>query len=86
LEEGKLNKKFEGQTSWVRALQFIKERGYLACASDDKTIRLWNVKEGKLINTLQGHTGPVVALAYIKNGYLASGSCDKTIKLWNLKE
>ena len=52
---------------------------------------LWDVKTGKLLQTLKGHSSwvrsvLVYSVAYIPNGQtLASASSDKTIKLWNVK-
>jgi WD40 repeat protein len=44
-----------------------------------------NISEITLVNTLQGHSGPVSSLAISPDGKtLVSGSWDKTIKLWNL--
>ena len=61
---------------------------FMASADYDGKIIIWDVKEGKLIKTLEGHTDRVCALTYIKEcGYLASGgSWDSTIKLWDIKE
>jgi len=35
---------------------------------DDRTIRLWNVGNGKLVKTLKGHTVPVTSLAFSPDG------------------
>lgn len=34
--------------------------GYLATGSSDKLIKIWNTKNGLLMNTLIGHTKPVL--------------------------
>ncbi|MCS7227404.1 MAG: hypothetical protein NZ839_00380, partial [Endomicrobia bacterium] len=50
----------------------------------DKTIKLWKVKTGRLIRTLEGHTGWVYSIVFGPDGkYLASGSRDGTVKLWD---
>lgn len=65
----------------------IDNEGFLVSAASDGKINVWDVKEGKLIKTLAGHTDAVTSLAYMKEmGYLASGSMDKTIKIWDVKE
>ena len=59
---------------------------YLASCSDDKTVKLWNLKSLKLENTFEGHTKNVHDILFSKCGkYLASCSWDKTVKLWNLE-
>ena len=77
----------EGHTDQITALMYIKEKNILASGCRDKTIKLWDVKEGKLIKTLEGHTSGVEALAYMKESdYLASSSMDKTIIIWDMKD
>jgi WD40 repeat protein len=57
----------------------------LASGSSDKTIRLWRVRDGLLLNELKGHTYSVDSLAFSPDGtVLASGSSDGTIGLWQV--
>ena len=59
--------------------------GLLASGSVDRTIRLWDLKNGGLeAGRLQGHDGSVNALAVLPDSPLASGSEDKSIRLWDL--
>ena len=51
-----------------------------------KTIRIWNLDTGKLIDTINAHSHWVLSVAISSNGqYLVSSSIDKTVKLWSLK-
>jgi WD40 repeat protein len=60
------------------------ERGIVASAGVDNTIKLWNVN-GELLETLQGHQAPVWSVAFCpKTNLLVSGSSDLTTKLWHL--
>ncbi len=64
---------------------FSPDGEILAFGSSDKKIELWNVKSGKWLRTLTGHTEAVESIAFSKDGKtLISGSYDKTIKLWNV--
>ena len=52
----------------------------------DKTIKLWDVEQGELIRTLEGHTEGISDIAWSHNGeYLASASDDKTIGIWSIE-
>jgi len=50
--------------------------------SFDKTIKFWNIKKGKCIQTLKGHQGNVICLIKLKDNSFASCSNDQTIIIW----
>ncbi|AWI10462.1 hypothetical protein CKA38_02545 [Ereboglobus luteus] len=59
----------------------------LASGGMDKTIKLWSLPDGALLNTLTGHTGGVTSVCTSPDGkLLASGSSDQTIRLWSLPD
>ena len=73
-----------GHDSYVWSVAFSPNGEFLASGSLDKTIKLWNPKNGQLLRTLTGHDNEVWSVAFSPNGeFLASGSHDRTIKLWN---
>ena len=58
----------------------------VVCAPVDNTIKVWDLKSGKLLHNLQGHTDQVLDVKVIPDGQLAiSSSEDNTVKVWDLK-
>lgn len=52
---------------------------------DTFQIYIWSLQTGDLIETIEGHTGPISCLAFDPVGTrLASGSWDKTVRFWNI--
>src|SRR5439155_10308828 len=48
-------------------------------------IQLWDIRSGKEVFTLRGHTALVTCVAFSPDGQrLVSGSNDHTVKLWNV--
>jgi WD40 repeat protein len=73
----------KGHAAWVRALVISPDGRILVSASDDNTIKMWDLATGRPVRTLKGHTGPIRSIAFSPDGRrLASGSWDRTVKLW----
>jgi len=70
-----------GHNSFVWKLVELSNR-VLASASDDTTIRIWNLTLGSCIRVLQGHS-ELVTITALSDGNLASGSLDGTLKVWD---
>lgn len=52
--------------------------------STGKSIEIWDLSEGKLINRLTGHEGGIRKVAFSPNGqYIISGGMDKAIRTWD---
>lgn len=68
----------------VTSVSFSPDGKTLASASDNATIKLWNL-DGHEPKTLIGHLGPVKSVNFSPDGKtVVSASEDNTIKLWSL--
>ncbi|HEY9626114.1 MAG TPA: hypothetical protein V6C84_02325 [Coleofasciculaceae cyanobacterium] len=53
--------------------------------SFDQTIKRWDVSTGKCLQTLEGHTAPVMTVTYDSDEqYLISGGLDQTVRCWEV--
>lgn len=69
----------------ILAAAFSPEGHWLATGSEDETIKLWEVRTGRLLDIFRGHEMGVWGLAFSREGkQLASGSQDQTIKIWQI--
>ena len=72
-------------TKYVLSVSFHPTEQILASGCYNKTVKLFDMKDGSLIRILDGHGGMVNSVAFSPHGkMLASGSRDKTIILWNI--
>jgi WD40 repeat protein len=59
---------------------------HVLSASQDQTVRVWNIAEAKEVKKLTGHKNWITSLALSPDGKLAVTTCDDlTVKLWNLE-
>jgi WD40 repeat protein len=75
---------FTGHSGFVNACAFSSDGTRILSASDDKTLKLWDVETGTEIHTFSGHTESVNGCAFSPDGTkILSSSADKTLKLWD---
>ncbi|QDT03257.1 WD domain, G-beta repeat [Rubripirellula lacrimiformis] len=79
-------RRFKGHTDVIRAVVFTPDGRHIISASEDGTIRFWNVKNGKQVDVIQTHR-PALSLAISSDGEsLACGMADAVVKIWKLDQ
>jgi WD40 repeat protein/energy-coupling factor transporter ATP-binding protein EcfA2 len=67
----------------ILALQFAADGTWLASSSEDRTIRIWDIRTGKPLATLSGHRESITGLAISRDGAMLASSGDDLVRLWN---
>ncbi|WP_437916839.1 AAA family ATPase [Sorangium sp. So ce302] len=74
-----------GHSGRVNACAISPDGQRIVSASDDRTLKVWDLGTGKLLSTLEGHVWSVNACAISPDGQrIVSASNDKTLKVWDL--
>jgi len=73
-----------GHAYGIEAAAFSPDGHTLATASDDSTVRLWDLATGQTTATLNPRGGYEVSVTFSPDGrVLASASIDRTVRLWD---
>lgn len=83
---GEVIREFLGHTERIMALDVTPDGQFLISASDDQTIKIWDIKTGGMIREF-AHPSKIWAIACSPDGrYLATSSnSDQMIRLWKME-
>ena len=71
----------------VYSVEFSLDGQYLAAATKDGFIRLWQAKTAQQLQEWQAHQNNATAVSFSHDSrYLATGSWDGTVKLWDVEK
>ncbi|XP_063952437.1 telomerase protein component 1-like isoform X2 [Lytechinus pictus] len=67
---------------WINSCAWSPATDVLATASNDSTIKLWDMKTGKVKSHLKGHQAAVYSVAF-SHGCVVTGCLDASVKVWS---
>lgn len=71
---------FLDHSASVQRVSFHPSGAFLLSASDDSTLIIFDLLEGRPIYTLSGHKGPITAASFSPSGeHFASGGADSQV-------
>jgi WD40 repeat protein len=80
-----LERKLTGHKSWVNSVDVSPDGKWAVSGSDDKTVKIWDLKTGECRATLKGHSDEVNCVAIMPDGKrVLSSSKDQTIRIWGM--
>src|SRR6266496_1410179 len=75
----------QGHTDWVNCCAISPDGHWIVSASNDRTLKVWDVQRGTERFTLKGHTDEVRDCAISPDGtWVVSASDDDTLKVWDV--
>ncbi|XP_067006878.2 notchless protein homolog 1 [Anabrus simplex] len=75
-----------GHQQSINDIAFSPDGKYIATASFDRSIKLWNGMDAKFISTFRGHVQAVYKISWSPDRqYLVSCSADSTVKVWRVE-
>lgn len=83
-----LSRILEGHKERVTCIAFSKDGQRLLSSSKDKTLKCWDLSDGKNLATLPGHGGFPISCAWSPVDYSVAASCGDNLELfiWDLSQ
>lgn len=74
--------RFTGHNDVVRKLLVLPSGKEFVSASNDCTLKIWDIETGNVLQTLHGHDSFIYDIAILSNGDLVSTAEDRTVRIW----
>ena len=73
-----------GHTDTVQCVSVTHDNIHAVTASSDRTVRIWDLHNGKETHCLEGHCGPVFSVCITQDkSQIVSVSADSTVRVWD---
>lgn len=75
-----------GHDNWIRGVIFHPGGKYLLSVGDDKTMRVWDVRNKRNAKTLEAHQHFVTAIDFHPTlPFVVTGSVDQSVRVWECR-
>lgn len=81
-QEGQPIQFLRGHANYIHDIIQLNSQ-FIASASADKTIKIWDLETNECVATLEGHTDEVHWITRVSKKLIATCSDDETIKVWD---
>ncbi|MFN6448367.1 MAG: WD40 repeat domain-containing protein [Nostoc sp. DedSLP05] len=72
--------------NWVNSVAFSPDGNWVVSASNDTTVRLWDIEGNAITQPWRGHEKEVNSVAFSPDGnWVVSASNDSTVRLWDIE-
>ena len=88
LEKFNINKPeivLQGHEDEITCIEITNDQKYIVSASADKTIKIWNLLQKKLVYTIKEHSDKVNSVAISNDGMHIISSSNDIIKIFNMR-
>ncbi|ENN72814.1 hypothetical protein YQE_10618, partial [Dendroctonus ponderosae] len=77
---------FPPSTAGISDVAWSSDSRLLVSASDDKTLKIWELASGKCLKTLKGHSNYVFSCNFNpQSNLIVSGSFDESVRIWDVR-
>lgn len=84
-KSGRRISQLTGHSAIINSVDYRPDIGLLLTASDDTTLRLWDIESRSCLNIFTGHSDRVLSATISPDGhYIASISYDKKMYIWDI--
>ena len=78
---------FKGADEGILTLAFDRAGDKLATGGWEKVVKIWDLKSGKELGGLAGHTHSISSVMFnTKGDQVVSASLDGTVRIWNIAD